>query len=410
MVSLTRKFFLKAAAMNELLISGTSLSTSTPRPLKIVMVDSHAAIERGGAVQCALLSSSLARRGYKITCVFDGVPGKILEDTVFQDRLDDRVNIMRMPLANPIGMLRFRRFLNAELPDIIHTHKNRALFFVYLATIGMRRPPWVANRGTIYPLSRNPISHYIHNRHVDCIMAVSHAVRNSLVNDGIAGEKVEVVYGSFDPRRFHPKVDRTAMRQQWLIPEGSPVIGLVGSLKTPKKGHPVFLKAGKLLMQKRPDLKIVLVGEGNPQSLQALAVSLCIADRVVFAGFTEDIPAALAAMDVVVCASLRGEGLTGAIREAMAMARPVVSTDVAGNCELVLPEETGLLVPPDEPAALAWAVEKILGDPKLAARYGERGRQRVIELCAEDVRLARVESIYQILLFQSSVDMSKEIS
>jgi glycosyltransferase involved in cell wall biosynthesis len=381
-----------------MVIPETSLTTSTPRPLKIVMVDSHGAIERGGAVQCALLASGLARRGHKIACIFDRIPGETPDGSAVRDLRNDGVNIMQMPLANLIGMLRFRRFLKTESPDIIHTHKNRALFFVYLATLGMRRAPWAANRGTVYPLSRDTIAYYIHKRHVNCIMAVSHAVRNSLVDDGIPGKKVEVVYGSFDPRRFHRHVERTTMRRRWMISESTAVVGLVGSLNTPKKGHPVFLKAGKLLMQKRPDLKIVLVGEGNPQPLQALAASLGIADRVVFAGFIEDIPAALAAMDVVVCASLRGEGLTGAIREALAMGRPVVSTDVAGNGELVISEETGLLVPPGEPEALARAVEKILKNPELAVRYGEKGRQRVMELCAEDVRLARVENIYQTLL------------
>jgi Glycosyltransferase len=152
-------------------------------------------------------------------------------------------------------------------------------------------------------------------------------------------------------------------------------------------------------MQKRPDLKIVLVGEGNPKPLQALAASLGIADRVVFAGFVDDVPAALAAMDVVVCPSLRGEGLTGAIRVAMAMGRPVVSTNVAGNGELVIHEETGLLVPPGDPTALAEAVDKILRDPELAARYAERGRHRVWELCSEKKRTSRVENIYQALIY-----------
>lgn len=380
-----------------MVISGTSLTASTPRPLKIVMVDSHGAIERGGAVQCALLASGLARRGHKVTCIFDRIPGKTLEGAAVRNLRNDGVNILQMPLANPTGMLRFRRFLNTESPDVLHTHKNQALIFVYLATIGMSRAPWAANRGTTYPLSRNPIAYYIHKRHVNCIVAVSHAVKKSLVDDGIPGEKVEVVYGSFDPRRFHLQVDRTTMRQRWGIVDGTSVIGLVGSLETAKKGHPVFLKAGKLLMQRRPDLKMVLVGEGNPQPLKALATSLGIADRVVFAGFTEDIPAALAAIDVAVCASLRGEGLTGAIREAMAMGRPVVSTEVAGNRELVVHEETGLIVPPGEPEALARAIEEILKAPQLATRYGERGRQRVMELCAEDVRLALVERIYQTL-------------
>jgi len=397
LASADQEVFLKANAINKSATSGKSFA-STSRSLKVVMVDSHGAIERGGAVQCALLAGGLARRGYRITCIFDGVPGKVIESVAFRKLRNTGINIIPMPLGNLTGMLRFRRFLNIELPDIIHTHKNRALFFVYLATIGMSRPPWAANRGTVYPLSRNPIAHYIHHRHVDCIMAVSHAVRNSLLDDGIPKERVEVVYGSFDPQRFHPQVERKTMRRKWLISENTPVVGMVGSLKTPKKGHRVFLKAGKLLMQKRPHLKIVLVGEGNPRSLKTLAVSLGISDRVVFAGFIEDIPSALAAMNVVVCASLRGEGLTGSVREAMAMTRPVVSTDVAGNRELVVSKKTGLLVPPGKPDALARAVEKILDNPVLAARYGKRGRHRVIELCAEDVRLDRVESIYQTLL------------
>jgi len=380
-------------------IPGTSHTASTPRPLKIVMVDSHGAIERGGAVQCALLASDLARRGHNITCIFDRVSGKTLEGPFIRDLQNDGVNIMRMPLFNPISMLRFRQFLNTESPEIIHTHKNRALFFVYLATLGMRLPPWAANLGTVYPLSLNPLAHYIHKRHVNHIMAVSHAVRNSLANDGIPGEKVEVVYGSFNPRRFHLHFEGTTMRRRWLISESTSVVGMVASLRSKKKGYPVFLKAGKLLMQKRPDLKIVLVGEGNPKPLQALAASLGIADRVVFAGFVDDVPAALAAMDVVVCPSLRGEGLTGAIREAMAMGRPVVSTNVAGNGELVIHEYTGLLVPPGDPTALAEAVDKILRDPELAARYAERGRHRVWELCSEVKRTSRVENIYQALIY-----------
>ncbi len=372
--------------------------TMAARILKIVMVDSHSTIERGGAIQCATLASGLARRGHQITCIFDGKQGKFFKGGMFKQLQSVGVNIIAMPLNNPIGMLNFRHFLNSEQPDIIHTHKNRALFFVYFATLGMDRPPWIANRGTVYPLSRNRIAHYIHKRHLDCIMAVSRAVRNSLLKDHISEEKTKVVYGSFDRLRFHSQVDRTLMRRKWMISENTIVIGLIGSLNTPKKGHPVFLKAGKILIKKISNIKLVIVGEGDSKSLQVMAKSLGIADRVLFAGFIENIPTALAAMDVVVCSSLRGEGLTGAIREAMAMKRPVVSSDVAGNSELVIHDETGLLVPPGDPTALAKAIEKIIIKPQLAKKRADKGYEKVTALCAEPVRLSEVEKIYYSVL------------
>jgi glycosyltransferase involved in cell wall biosynthesis len=366
------------------------------------MVDSHGNIERGGAVQCASLARALARRGHSVTCIFDGTPSQPLHGVWSQRLQDAGVRIVRLGLQSPAGMLRLRRMLTVERPHILHTHKNRALFFAYLATLGMRRPVWTANRGTVYPLSRNWLAYYIHRRHVARIFAVAHAVRDALVTDGIAGDKVEVVYGSFDPERFYPQVSGDGMRRAWQAPSHFPLVGLVGSLKTPKKGHPVLLEAAALLRDKHPDLRFVLVGEGNPEVLQAMASTLGVSDRVIFAGFTEDIPAALAAFDIVVCASLRGEGLTGAVREALAMGRPVISSDVAGNRELVIHKRTGLLVPPGDPAALADAIGRMLGDPELAREFAVRGRELVLELCTEDKRAARVESIYRQLLAASN--------
>ncbi len=371
--------------------------------LNIVMVDSHGSVERGGAVQCASLARALARRGHRVTCIFDGEPDQPMHGVWFQSLQEAGVRIRRLGLQSPAGTLQLRRLLAEERPDVLHTHKNRALFCAYFATLGMRRPVWAANRGTVYPLSQSRLAYFIHRRHVARIFAVAAAVREALVADGIAGEKVEVVYGSFDPDRFRPGVSGTAMRRAWKLPEGAPVVGLIGSLNTPKKGQSVLLEAAALLKDKHPELRFVLVGEGDSAVLQALASSLGVSDRVVFAGFTEDVPAALAAMDIVVCASLRGEGLTGALREALAMARPVISSDVAGNRELVIDNSTGLLVPPGDPAALADAINRMLRDGELARTCAAKGRELVLELCTEEKRAARAEEIYLELLSASSV-------
>jgi glycosyltransferase involved in cell wall biosynthesis len=379
-------------------ISDSGAEKPDGRRLTILMIDSHAAVERGGAVQCASLARALARRGHQVTCIFDGKPDQPLQGAWFRALQEAGVRVLRLGLKSPAGMLRLRRMLTEERPDILHTHKNRALFFAFFATLGKRRPVWVTNRGTVYPLSRKRLAYAIHRRCVARMLAVSQAVGESLVADGIPAGNVEVVYGSFDPERFDPEVSGDAMREKWQVAGETPLVGLVGSLKTPKKGHPVLLEAAALLKEKRPDLRFVLVGEGDPEPLQSMAASLGIRDRVIFAGFTEDVPAALAALDVVVCASLRGEGLTGALREALAMARPVISSDVAGNRELVIDGRTGLLVPPGDPAALAEAMDRMLGCEAMARDCAANGRERVLELCTEEKRADRVEEIYRELL------------
>ncbi|ABL00352.1 glycosyltransferase family 4 protein [Pelobacter propionicus] len=371
---------------------------SDNKPLKILMVDSHGSVQRGGAVQCASLAQALARRGHRLTCVFDGRPDQPLEGLWFDNLRSAGVQILRLGLDSPADMLQFRRLLATERPDILHTHKNRALFFAYFATLGMRRPVWTANRGTVYPLSLSRLAHFIHRRHVARMFAVAQAVKDALVDDGIPSKKVDVIYGSFDPERFSPAVSGQAMRNAWQVPFGTPLVGLIGSLNTPKKGHQLLLEAATILRGKCRDLRFVLVGEGDPSPLEAKASSLGVSDRVIFAGFTEDVPAALAALDIVVCASLRGEGLTGAVREALAMARPVISSDVAGNRELVRHGQTGLLVPPGDPVALAAAICRLLDDRGFAQECAVRGRELVLELCTEERRAEQVERAYCELL------------
>lgn len=363
--------------------------------LTVVMVDSHAAVERGGAVQCASLARALALRGHRVTCIFDGPPDQPLRGIWLELLQAAGVRVLRLGLRSFSGLRHLRQLLAEERPDILHTHKNRALFSAWLAGLGRRRPLWIANRGTVYPLSRSRTAHCIHRRHVACILAVSNAVRDALLADGILAEKIEVVYGSFDPRRFDPDVSGAAVRRSWGVSPGAPLVGLVGSLQTPKKGHAVLLEAAALLKEKYPGLRVVLVGEGDPERLKTRAAALGITDCVIFAGFTDDVPAALAAMDIVVCSSLRGEGLTGALREALAMGRPVISSDVAGNRELVIDHQTGLLVASGDPPALARAIGRMLEDGDLARGCALRGRARVLALCTEDNRADRVERIYR---------------
>ena len=367
--------------------------------MNIVMIDSHAEIERGGAIQCARLAATLAERGHRVTCVFDAAARSSDKVSPEWARMDKAgVQILRRLLKSLAAMRRFRRELDELRPDIVHTHKNGALYFLAGATLNRRSFGWVVNRGTEYSLLREPPAWAIHRFWVDRMIPVADAVKAQLIRDGIPERRLRTIYGSFDVERFDPATSGADMRAGWNVPEGTPLVGMAASFKSRKKGQSEFLKAAAKLLERHPDALFVLAGDGPSERWQREARKLGLVDRVRFPGFVSDMPAALAAMDVVVCASTRGEGLTGSVREALAMARPVVSTDVAGNRELVRHGETGLLVPVRDPDALAEAIGRLLHDREDAERMGRAGRELVLELCTDEARAARVEELYRELI------------
>ncbi|MGH7266930.1 MAG: glycosyltransferase, partial [Candidatus Rokuibacteriota bacterium] len=129
--------------------------------------------------------------------------------------------------------------------------------------------------------------------------------------------------------------------------------------------------------------------------LDALAASLGLGDALTVWGYRDDVPEILAGSDVSVDASHEGLGITGTLRESLAMETPVVATDVAGNPELVAHERTGLLVPPRDPEALAAALLRLLADPTWAKALGRAGRRAVVERFSTRAKVERLETLYR---------------
>jgi len=143
-----------------------------------------------------------------------------------------------------------------------------------------------------------------------------------------------------------------------------------------RKGHAVLLAAAAGLASAAPRLRYVFCGEGR--QAEALARAAAALDGAVeMVGFRRDVAACLAAADIVALPSLQ-EGLGVAALEAMAAGRPVVASRVGGLAEAVVHEETGLLVPPGDPTALAAALARLARDPDLRARLGAAGHARVL--------------------------------
>jgi glycosyltransferase involved in cell wall biosynthesis len=156
----------------------------------------------------------------------------------------------------------------------------------------------------------------------------------------------------------------------------------------------LFFEAASQIAKHVPDVRFLVVGRGAPEDLPEQLRALGIEDKVILAGFRCDVPRMLAAMDISVNVSYKGEGLTGAMRESLCMKKPVVCTDVGGNAELVRHGETGYLVPPNDLPAFTQAVIDMLHCSEKARCMAENGYQLVMEQFTEDVRIRRLEKLY----------------
>jgi len=170
----------------------------------------------------------------------------------------------------------------------------------------------------------------------------------------------------------------------WFYPPLEPPIAPRGMEGRGIKGHEDLMEAARLVLEQRPDVRFLVVGDGFGElgerhfdAIRGLARQLGIEDSVIFAGRRADLVDVIATLDISVQCSL-SENYGGTI-ESLLMGRPMVATDVGGMPEVVMDGKTGLSVPPRDPEALAAAIIRLVDDPELARRLAEAGRAHVLE-------------------------------
>jgi glycosyltransferase involved in cell wall biosynthesis len=225
-----------------------------------------------------------------------------------------------------------------------------------------------------------PLRHRVLNglayRASDRVLVNSAAVGRTLTGvEWTPRARVLVVPNFLDDAVFAtpPAAEIAALRAGWGVPAGARLVGIVARLR-PEKDHATLVRAFARLADARPDVRLALLGDGECEAaVRALAASLGVADRVHFVGHVAAAARAQHALDVSVLSSLN-EGFPNAVLEAMAAARPVVATDVGGVRDAITDGETGWLVPPADPAAMAAALARAVDDPAAAGRVGMAGR------------------------------------
>jgi len=289
------------------------------------------------------------------------------------------------------GMLRLFR---KEKPQVVHTHASlTARLAAKLAGV----PVIVASKHCM----ENPGSGLkntlrgIINRHLtSSIIAVSDAVAESLVQGGTDRDKICRIYNGIRPAEFTPEESR-ALADSLGMDREHLWVGIVARME-PVKGVDIFLQAALKVLETRRDVRFLVCGVGSQEQMLRKLAEPYPGD-ILFAGYQPKVEQLMAQLDLLAVSS-RQEALCLSALEGLSVGVPAVGTHVGGIPEVIRPGETGLLVPPEDPAALAEAMETLLDDPALRRKMGETGKQMVQTEYSAAGMTRQVEQLYRRLL------------
>ncbi len=300
------------------------------------------------------------------------------------------------------GLVSLIRLIRRERIDIVHANGAMSLQAPLAARISGRKLVWHLNDTFSPKLLRFLL------RPAFCLLPHKLALASEAVGEYYLGDsglikKSSVLYPPIDTSRFFPDETRVEeYRKEFGIAENENIVGLIGNIN-PEKGHEYFISAAQTIKNKFPRVKFLVVGkkletqEQYWQELQSMISRLKLADDVILTNYRTDIPQILNLMDVFVLAST-SEAAPIAVLEAMACGKPIVATRVGGVPELVIDGETGIVVTPGDPEAIAETVLYFLNHVEKVNEMGSKGRLRAIERFDLSVCTKRHEQIYTNIL------------
>ena len=268
---------------------------------------------------------------------------------------------------------------------VVHAHQYSPFFYAALAKLATagRFRLILTEHGRHFPDTVAPIrrglNRIVLDRLADAVNACCQFSAKALSrNDGFAGRRIEIIENGIEVERYRSDIDRSALRDRLNLRHDRRYIAMVARFH-PVKDHAMLLRAFARIAPRRPDVDLLLVGDGPLRSnLEEQAKQAGIGERVRFLGIRRDIPDILQAVNIFALSS-ESEAASLTLLEAMASGLPVVVTDVGGNPEIVRQGIDGHLVPRGDDAATAKSLLQVLDHPDEAKRMGDAGRARVEE-------------------------------
>ena len=286
------------------------------------------------------------------------------------------------------------KLFKEEKPDIVHTHASMTARMAARAAM----VPSIFNTKHCMESAPGILPKKIIRREVnaafsDKIIAVSRAVRRSMVHAGTSPEQIAVVYNGIEPIAIPAAEEKAALLQSYGGKAGEMAVGMVARLEE-VKDHETFLLAAQNVLEHRRDVRFYIVGDGSLRDeLERRAYELGISSNVTFTGFIKDVEKIEAALDIAVITS-KAEALCLSIIESMIAGIPAVGTDSGGVAEVIKHGENGFLVPIGDADQLAERIEELLADDAKRKAFGEHAKKHAESMFMADKMTKRIEKLY----------------
>ncbi|WP_353063642.1 GT4 family glycosyltransferase PelF [Tunturibacter psychrotolerans] len=294
------------------------------------------------------------------------------------------------------GSFELRKFLREQKIRIVQTFFESSDLWAGFVTKAMSGAKLIWSRRDmgILRTGKHHAAYRLMARAPDRVFAVSEQVRQHCIDvDGINPSRVQTIYNGLDLADWS-SISQAAKHA------GEALVTTVGNIRR-VKGHDVFIRAAASVAAQFPKATFSIAGDVlEPDyfaELQVLVRDLKLSDRFRFAGGVKNLREHLSLADIFVLPS-RSEGFSNAIVEAMAASLPVVATNVGGNSEAVQNGVSGVIVPPEDPDALAAAIVDLLSDPAKARQMGVEGKRSVAKKFTTEAMMTQITRVYGSLL------------
>ena len=366
----------------------------------------------GGAQENTVLTCrGLAERGHEVTLIAGPETGP--EGSLWDDARAAGCALIEEPslrrAVRPLGDWRALRALTAHFraiqPDIVHTHSSKAGIIARAAAAKAGAEVIVHTiHGMSFNRTQSPITRGLYRllerraaRVTHALVSVADAMTRQAVESGIAPlDRFTTVRSGMETDRYWPDTRvRRRVRRAWGVSENEVVVGTIARLFE-NKGYEEIIEAMPAALALAPNLKFVWIGDGAHRGRYHERLSaLGLSEKVHFVGLIPptEVPACAGGFDIVLHAS-RWEGLPRALVQGLLMGAAAVGVDIDGTPEVVIHEETGLLVPLNDPQALARALARLAGDAVLRCRLGRAGAERCRTMFDWRVMVDDLERLY----------------
>jgi len=300
-----------------------------------------------------------------------------------------------------VPVIRFARFMRRMKFDLVNLNNSITRYHPWMVAARLAGTPCITHEMGIN--EEYPFLARVLGSRLDAVICLSYAIRDAMSEQGVDLSNVVVIHCGIDARRYRLLESPADLRRKHGIPDGAPVIGVVGNIRG-WKGQETIVRATALLKRRFPEIRCVLVGVQTVHDMPYLDLlkSICsesgIENNVVFAGFQQNAIDYMRLMDVVAHTSVLPEPFGIVTLEAMLLSKPLVSTTIGGPAEVVVNGVTGFLVQPGKPDLLAAAIEQLLLDPALAAEMGRKGYVRLQSDFSLEKNVSQTMAIYERIL------------